>query len=306
MTRAPAIFAFLILFAVAPLTAAFTKAPLNGAAFGFVGSRSTLRTVSGGGLYGVMAREPRHLALSPILNVNDEANDREFGMATLSIAAFAPEGKPRRVPRLVAQTASRASILKFERFKKWFYSRPSVKALFSIYSTQKIQNLPLPRQSDTHLISSNDKHWNGWNRLGGSQLFVSGLYSRNEPASGESMVGFYNPATHAAFVNVGTQGPTDLYVLRVDSPPGDLPHRSMGAIRTARGLTLGMSMQEIERIEGQGARKTLPGGFTVVSYAWQNCNGKMVRTSIACGLFVQLHLIVRRNRLELIDITESS
>ena len=209
-------------------------------------------------------------------------------------------------PRMVARVATRPSVSNFRSLNAWFELQPSVKLLFSRQEQATQTHLPPPRKSDMNFISSAEKQWNGWHGPGGVALSVSGRAVPGQAASGESMTSWYDPAAHAAFVRIGTQGPEDIYVFRVNSAPNGLPHRSMGTLRTTRGLVLGMSLQQMERVEGRGAVKRFPRGFTVMNYAWRNCHGRAVSLLSHCGPYFQLNLVVRYSHLDLIDISEST
>lgn len=252
MVKARMRLVFLIALGAMPLAPAFAKAPLNAVANGVIAARSIIRTFAVGRVRNDAISSSRFRTLPYRFDANDGTHHTSRGAVAQSNVPLVQWAE---VPMLVARATSTAPISKYERFKKWFYSRPSVKALFSLYRTEGYQHFPTPRKSDEFLASDSDRQWNGWNGPGGSELSVTGLQSPNEPASGESISAFYDPTVHAAVVYSGTQGPIDLYVLRVASPPGDLPHRSIGIIRTARGLELGMSLQQIERIEGHGAQR---------------------------------------------------
>ncbi len=208
-------------------------------------------------------------------------------------------------PRVVARVASRPAVSNFQSLNTWFESQPPVKLLFSQREKGALAHLPPPRVSDMNFVSSSEKQWNGWHGPGGEELSVSGRGVPGEAASGEDLTSWYDPSARAAFVRVGTQGPEDVYVFRVSSAPNGLPHRAMGNLRTLRGVTLGMSLQQIERIEGRGIVKNFSRGFTLVSYAWSDCNGRVVSTSRLCGPVWYLNLVMLRNHLDLIDITES-
>jgi hypothetical protein len=158
-----------------------------------------------------------------------------------------------------AKQARAATLSDCASLTKWFTSQVPVKALLSPSAAKA----PAP----LHL----DEDW----VIPFSEIGMSGYScSSAAPPFGAESSGMYDPSLRVAMVSNDGPGSVEgntLFV--VSAPPSGLPQKPVGSVRTKHGLKLGMSLQQVESIEGNGAHGAGPNGSTIVRYAWFVASG---------------------------------
>jgi hypothetical protein len=157
-----------------------------------------------------------------------------------------------------AVPASQATIAinSCETFRTWFAQQPASK-IFSI-GPRDSENGVHPSAFDTILTYR-------WNTMRPSDpAFEHMRFYTTNVGGGGCMAGYYDaPASRAlVFLVYGTA--TDLVITRTTSIPGGLPRRSVPS-GTKRGAKLGMSLAQVQKVEGPGKIYTVS-GVSVLSY----------------------------------------
>jgi hypothetical protein len=154
--------------------------------------------------------------------------------------------------------ARAAAISNCASLTKWFASQVPASALLSLGGAKA----PAPLHADEDFVIT-------FSEIGMQNYSCSG----GAPPFGDGSMGLYEPSSRVAMVSndgPGSVGGKTLFV--VSAPPSGLAQRPVGSVRTKRGLKLGMSLQQVESIEGVGARNAGPHGTTIVRYAWHTEN----------------------------------
>jgi len=98
--------------------------------------------------------------------------------------------------------------------------------------------------------------------------FTGAASYRGNVGGGGCLAGWYDPRAHVAAVRVQYDTYADVVVFSPKLAPVGLPAKALGTVMTRRGLALGMTLAQVERIAGPGRHSLSADGATIVRYAW--------------------------------------
>ena len=97
--------------------------------------------------------------------------------------------------------------------------------------------------------------------------FAGATAYRTNVGSGRCLAGWYDPATRRAAVEDQFDTYTATSLFDVSGAPKGLKARPLGALRTKRGVALGMTIDQVRRIDGPGG-PARAGTQTILRYHW--------------------------------------
>jgi hypothetical protein len=143
-----------------------------------------------------------------------------------------------------------------ETFRAWFAQQPASK-IFSV-GPRDSENGVHPSASDTILTYR-------WDTMHPADpAFKQMRFFTTNVGSGGCMAGYYDASASRALIFLVYGTATDLVITQTTSIPGGLPNHSVPD-GTKRGAKLGMSLAQVQKIEGPGKIYS-KNGFSVLFY----------------------------------------
>lgn len=179
---------------------------------------------------------------------------------------------------LVLALAAGPKIVDCKTFHTWLDAQPV--AALTLVSPPLVdpRTYPAPRAPDKLAIS-----------------FRGATYHRGYVGGGGCLGGWYDPATGRAAIVELYDTAQDTLFFEAISVPRNITERALSSVTTARGVALGMTVRQVERIEGRGSLTAGARGAMILRYYWP------LEKKYPTGVSSTLSFLFRNGRLIAID-----